>query len=116
MVEPNIETNGSLAVAATFTAEPMQPALEYLLQVAGLKLSVTFAPYNQVLPELISNSSTLATNRKGVNVILVRLEDVVRDVADPATALALIDSTADEIQAALNAFVGRCKTPVILSV
>ena len=75
-----------------------------------------FAPYNQVLPELISNSSALAGNRKGVNVVLVRLEDVARDIADPATALELIDSTADEIRAALAGFVGRCKTPTILSV
>src|ERR1035437_5234546 len=102
MVERKMETGASVAIAATFTAEPIQPSLEFLLRKAGLQLDVKFAPYNQVMQELISNSSTLAANPQGVNVLLVRLEDVARDIAGHLAASELLESAADEILAALT--------------
>jgi FkbH-like protein len=42
---------------------------------SGLDLQIRFAPYNQVFQQLLDPSGLLATNRSGVNAILVRLED-----------------------------------------
>jgi FkbH-like protein len=114
MIQQDVKQHACVAVSATFTAEPLRPALEFILQEVGLQLGVSFAPYNQVLQELISNSSTLAVNH-GVNVVLVRLEDFVRDIEDPAKARELVGSIADDIWGALSRFTSRCKTPLIFS-
>jgi FkbH-like protein len=116
MVEQKIDQIGSIAIAATFTAEPLQPGLEYLFREAGLQLNLRFAPYHQVLQELISGFSTLSVNPKGVNVLLIRLEDFVREISDIADARAVIANTASEIAGALSEFVRRCKVPTILAV
>ena len=115
MVTEKIDVSSTVAIAATFTADPLLPALEYLFREAGLDLTISLAPYHQVLQELVSGSGTLSANPKGVNTILVRLEDYVRDFADPVTAVGVIASTADEISGALVTFVRRCKVPTIVA-
>jgi len=115
MVEQKIDQIASVAIAATFTAEPLQPGLEYLFYEAGLQLNLRFAPYHQVLQELISGSSTLSATPKGVNILLVRLEDFVREISDPAQARVVIANTAGEIAEALSGFVRRCKVPTVLA-
>ncbi|MDQ1354318.1 MAG: FkbM family methyltransferase, partial [Acidobacteriota bacterium] len=68
-----------LYIAATFTAEPMQPALEFWLrELAGLGLEVHFAPYNQVFQELLNPAGGMAANPSGMNVILVKFDDWLR--------------------------------------
>ena len=84
-----------IAIAATFTAEPLMPGLQFSLQQAGLVLEVRFAPYNQVFQELLSSTSLLATNVGGVDVVLVRLEDFVRDVHNVDDARTIIRHTRD---------------------
>ena len=42
-----------VAVAATFTAEPVQEALDFWMGELGLPASVEFAPYNQVFQQLL---------------------------------------------------------------
>ncbi|WP_027534939.1 HAD-IIIC family phosphatase [Bradyrhizobium sp. WSM3983] len=106
----------SVVIAATFTAEPLQPSLEFLFEKIGLRLDVRFSPYHQVLQELISTSSTLANLDKGVAVILVRLEDFIRDINDHSRALETISSIAGEIASSLAAFAARAKSPAVLSV
>ena len=115
MLDRTSGTTASVAIAATFTAEPIEQPLDFLLQEAALQLAINFAPYNQVLQELVSHSSALAINPLGVNVLFVRFEDIVRDITDPVEARSLISRTADELLGLLNSFVGRCKTPVILA-
>lgn len=106
----------SVVIAATFTAEPLQPSLEFLFEKLGLRLDVRFSPYHQVLQELISTSSTLARLDKGVAVILVRLEDFIRDINDHSRALETISSIAGEIASSLAAFAARAKSPAVFSV
>ena len=65
----------SLAIAATFTAEPIQQALEHVLTSTSLAYEVAFAPYSQVLQTLLDPASAFA-GREGVNVLLVRWEDL----------------------------------------
>ena len=64
-----------IAIAATFTAEPVQEALEFWMEEIGQSGSIEFAPYNQVFQQLLDPSSLLGKNQRGVNVVLVRLED-----------------------------------------
>ncbi len=106
----------TLAIAASFTAEPLEPALRFLLDEAGVNLEVQFAPYNQLFQELLSPTSLLAGNAQGVNVILVRFEDFVRDVPDANAAGVLLKSTALEFTDALTRFGAQAKSPTTVVV
>jgi hypothetical protein len=64
-----------IAIASTFTAEGIGPALEFWIRRLGLPYAVRFAPYNQVFQQLLDPAGTLARNTGGVNVALVRFED-----------------------------------------
>jgi amino acid adenylation domain-containing protein/FkbH-like protein len=74
-----------LAIAATFTAEPIAETLEFWAQQLGIPLQVEFAPYNQVFQQLLDPAGLLAGNREGINVVLLRMEDWLRDTPDPST-------------------------------
>jgi hypothetical protein len=65
----------TIAVSATFTAEPIQESLAFWMQQLDLPATVMFAPYNQVFQQLLDPTSLLLSNQMGVNVILIRLED-----------------------------------------
>jgi len=106
----------AVAVAATFTAEPLLPGLRLILREAGLPFDVAFAPYNQVFQELLSAGGLLAANRGGVNLVLLRLEDFVRDQADRARAREILDRTARELAGALAGHAARVKEQTILAV
>jgi FkbH-like protein len=107
---------GTLAIAATFTAEPLLPSLRFLLETAGIPLDVRFAPYNQVFQELLSPTSLLAQNASGVNVVLVRIEDFLRDAKDVGAAGATLPRIVPELCAALTAHAALSKAPTIVSV
>lgn len=64
-----------LAIAATFTAEPLADPLAFWTEELGLPHQAAFAPYGQVFQELLEPSSLLRSNPSGVSVVLVRLED-----------------------------------------
>ncbi len=105
-----------IAIAATFTAEPLLPSLRLVLDEAGLALDVHFAPYHQVFQELISSTSLIATNSSGVNAVLVRIEDFVREVRGVDEARILIGRTIRELSDALNQYARRVKVPTVLAV
>ena len=81
-----------IAVASTFTADPIGPSLEFWVEQLGMSAPVKFAPYDQLFQQLLDPSSLLARNENGINVILVRLEDwrpeVERNARDFLQALA----------------------------
>ena len=66
----------TLAIAATFTAEPVKESLSFWLQELDLPFEIKFAPYNQVFQELLNQNSLFGKNQDGVNVILLRFEDL----------------------------------------
>jgi FkbH-like protein len=65
----------TIAISATFTAEPIQAPLAFWMDVLGLGYEVRFAAYNQVFQELLDPAGLFARNAGGVNVVLVRLQD-----------------------------------------
>lgn len=71
-----------IALAATFTAEPIEPALRFWSDTLDLPIRPAFAPYNQVFQELLDPASRFHRNRSGFNVILLNLDDW-----QPATSL-----------------------------
>jgi FkbH-like protein len=106
----------AIAIVATFTAEPLLPALQFSLRQAGLVLDIRFAPYHQVFQELLSSTSLLATNMGGVDVVLVRLEDFVRSVDNVEEARTIIERTTRDLSDALNQHARRVRMPTVLAV
>jgi FkbH-like protein len=107
-----------VAIAANFTADPVAPTVGHLLDRIGLPHRVDFAPYNQLLAELVDRASLFAQNRDGVDVALVRLADLGRrdghrkDTPDPET----LRRNARELGAYIAAFCGRAGAPALLVV
>jgi FkbH-like protein len=108
-----------LAVAATFTAEPLAGALDFWMRELDLPARIELASYDQVFQQLLDPASLLSTNGHGVNVVLLRWEDWVRQhllaggaprLAEPAV-LAGVERTAGELTAALAQAAGRSAVP-----
>jgi len=112
-----VETsNFHFAISATFTAEPVQPVLEFWGRRLDLGLNVHFAPYNQVSQALLDPAGSLASNRQGVNVILVRFEDLAQfDRHDPAT-LTRIESNLRTLLDLVRAAAVHMSVPLIFVV
>jgi FkbH-like protein len=108
----------SIAIASTFTAEPVEDALAFWMDELGQPAAIKFAPYNQVFQQLLAPTSLLATNRHGVNVVTIRIEDWQRfhrtaDSQNDCTAC-LIQNAADFINAVRTAM-ARSSTPLIIA-
>jgi len=105
-----------IVISSTFVAEPLGPALAYLLKEAGLESDLQFAPYHQVFQQLLTPGSEFDRNGSGVNVALIRLEDFVRDQTEPDLACQTVARIANEIGAALESFAATGKGTLLLSV
>ena len=68
----------NLAVSATFTSEPIADYIVWWCKQFNIDMEVTFAPYNQVFQELLDSNSLLSKNQ-GLNMLLVRFEDWIRN-------------------------------------
>jgi FkbH-like protein len=66
----------TIAIASTFTAEPVEETLRFWMEELQIPGKVSFAPFNQVFQQLVDPASRLANNRKGINVLIVRLQDL----------------------------------------
>jgi len=66
----------SVIIAATFVAQPLALALRHYSRALGLEVEVSFYDFNQVPQALLSPDSPLRANRRGLNVVLVRPEDL----------------------------------------
>lgn len=68
----------TIAIAATFTTEPLEPPLAYWMRELGLDARIRLAPYNQVFQQLLEPASLLLTNADGLNVVLLKSDDWIR--------------------------------------
>jgi FkbH-like protein len=103
-----------IVVAATFVAEPLEAPLAWLLEKLGLQDEIRFAPYNQIFQQLLTPASEIALNSNGVSVLLIRIEDFVRDLAAPTTARQTVARLTQELGDALENFANRAKGAIIL--
>jgi FkbH-like protein len=67
----------NIAIAANFTIEPIEETLEFFLKELRIANQITFAPYNQIFQELINPNSIFQSNKDGVNLLFVRIEDFI---------------------------------------
>lgn len=72
---PRAKKTTTLAISATFTAEPLHDTLTFWFEQLGAPYTIQFAPFNQVLQQLLDTSSLLSGEDDGANVILLRVED-----------------------------------------
>lgn len=108
-------TNATIAIAATFTAEPLLPSLRFVLNEAGLGADVRFAPYNQVFQELLAPTTLLKKAADGINIILVRVEDFVREAKSAEDGHAIIMRVVPELCKALSQYVQRVQVPTLFA-
>ena len=87
-----------------------------MLEQAGVRLGIGFSPYNQVFQELLSSTSQLINNVAGINVVLIRIEDFVRDSANEEVAFATIARVANELSEAFATFAACARAPTIVAI
>ena len=105
------------AVAATFTAEPLEAALSFWAQRLDINAQVQFAPYNQLVQTLLDPHSVFAANRAGANMLLVRIEDWLRE-ADAGLPVArrieLLDQAGEALVTAIEQAAPRLAVPLLV--
>jgi FkbH-like protein len=102
------------AISASFTAEPIQPSIDFWGRRLNSDFEVRFAPYNQLLQTLLDPSSVFAANQHGVNILLLRLEDLTQfDLADPSVP-ARIETNANELVHLVRDSASRFNAPVLV--
>jgi FkbH-like protein len=95
----------TIAIAASFTAEPVEDSLDFWMRELEISTRCTFAPFNQVFQQLLEPSSLMATNRNGVNVLLVRLQDWGRRSHDAITETHSLVISPEEIERSVLEFI-----------
>ncbi|OMP77238.1 hypothetical protein BW716_20680 [[Flexibacter] sp. ATCC 35208] len=90
-------------ICSTFVAEPLEEYMQYWSQELEMGLQINFAPYNQVFQQLY-NTDSLLYNADGINVLLLRVEDWIRDVRDWSAEeqVTLLEQAAEELKKAFN--------------
>jgi FkbH-like protein len=102
------------AISASFTAEPIQPSIDFWGRRLNSEFEVRFAPYNQLLQTLLDPSSVFAANQHGVNILLFRFEDLTQfDLSDPG-ALGRIEANAKELVQLVRDSASRFNVPVLV--
>lgn len=65
-----------IVIAASFTAEPLASSLSLWSAAFGVPTQIEFAGYNQITQALLAPQSLFAENATGLNVVLLRPEDL----------------------------------------
>jgi len=116
------QSEKTIAIAATFTAEPLEESLSFWKQELGIPFKVEFAPYDQVFQQLLDPASLISKNNNGVNVILVRFEDWTRCEERPGAGFLAtgkkekVEKDVRELLSALRAASERSATPCLICV
>ena len=71
-----IDASFRFAIASTFTAEPLEPVIRFWAPYVKQRFEAVFAPYNQPLQALLDPAGVFAANHHGINILLLRLEDL----------------------------------------
>ncbi|HEU4508037.1 MAG TPA: amino acid adenylation domain-containing protein [Pyrinomonadaceae bacterium] len=111
------EQKQTIAIAATFTAEPLEDSLKFWMDQLDLPSNIVFGPYNQVFQQLLDPSSLFAKNEHGVNVVLLRFEDWLRYLEDDHNEMRNIERhLSDLVDAFKAARMQQAATPFIVCV
>ena len=66
----------TIAIASTFTSEPVEAALRFWMEELQIPAKISFAPFSQVFQQLADPASLFSNNRQGINVLIIRLQDL----------------------------------------
>ncbi|MDR3410049.1 MAG: HAD-IIIC family phosphatase [Formivibrio sp.] len=102
-----------IMIASSFVAEPLARVLAFWMQQFNLPTAIEFAPYNQVFQTLVAPDSLFWRNTQGVNVLLLRVEDWLRD-APNADHVELLPRLADDFLAALSSASKQSAVPLLV--
>jgi FkbH-like protein len=102
----------TLAVSATFTAEPIEPVLAFWGEKLRSPFEIRFAPYNQIVQTLLDPAGEFAANRQGVNILLVRVQDLGQFEAFDAVR---IEANLLHLVALIRESPGRFSVPLIVA-
>lgn len=91
-----------IAIASTFTIEPILSSLNFWLQMLQMESEVQVAPYGVLFQQLLQPDSLLNTNISGLNVLAVRLEDLVYHADARSFRLSDARNVAAELGAAIR--------------
>lgn len=86
------DCRASVRIASSFTVEPVEASVLQWCGAFGITADVTFAGFDQVEQSLLLPGSVFRTNEAGVNVVLVRPEDLVGKAGRLESLLAAIKS------------------------
>ena len=106
-----------IVIASTFTADLLRHPLEFWMNTLDLPAEVRLAPYAQVMQQLLDPQSLLSRNRHGFNVLMLRVEDWIRDRLTSESVKANVEHlqrASKEFQAALKVFQTRTSTPLFV--
>jgi amino acid adenylation domain-containing protein/FkbH-like protein len=109
------ESKATIAVAATFTAEPVEEPLAFCMEQLGTPAEIAFAGYGQIFQELLNPDGLLGRNHDGCNLLLIRVEDWKGDgaLSDSETQAKIGCNVADLVQA-LRAAASRSTVPQVV--
>lgn len=74
-----------IEIASTFTSDRMVRPLRFWMESLGINANVSIASYDQVMQELLNPESQFSRNSRGFNVLLLRLEDWIRNRLEAET-------------------------------
>ena len=109
-------SNAPIAIVASFTADPLLPALNVVLQQAGLDVDSAFCSLQSDISGAAPSTGPRSTNVGGLEVVLARFEDFVREVENIEQARATIMCTALELADALAFRSQRAGVPIVLAI
>jgi FkbH-like protein len=104
------------AIAASFTVEPVKPVIEFWGRRLNAEFDVRFAPYNQLLQTMLDPAGVFAANHHGLNVLLLRWEDLAQFEPGDPRALVQIEANANELIHVIHDSAERLAVPVLVSV
>lgn len=112
------EQKQTLAITATFTAEPVAESLSFWMKELGIASHIEFAPYNQIFQQLLDPASLLSGNRDGMNTVLLRMEDWQRFETSKSSdeVRGNIRRNVQELTDAIKNFVQRSAAPLLLCI
>ena len=106
----------TIAIAATFTAEPLAESLKFWVQNLQLQAQIEFAPYNHVMQCLLDPGGLFARNKGGINVVLLRFEDWKRFREGTSRNGDSLGEQVKELIGALETAARRIASPVLVCV
>ena len=104
---PADESAHQVMVAASFTAEPLEPVIGYWSGRLALPMTVGFAGFDQVFQQLLDAEGPMARNTRGLNVILLRWTDLAPTGQGPSQIIA-------ELADAVRNAAARWAVPVLV--